>query len=163
MSEPMSRETLTDDEWAEIWQESPRYGYCLVEPRQGYRPPPVAAPNQVAELARDQAVVFPTGALTPETKVAALLEAYPELEPVLIAAAPAFNKLSSPVLRRTIARVTSLRRAAEVAGLPVRELVVRLRAAAGRVTATEGITAATARGERQGVRTEGGGRCRLRD
>ena len=31
----MSRETLTDDEWAEIWQESPRYGYCLVEPRQG--------------------------------------------------------------------------------------------------------------------------------
>jgi len=69
--------------------------------------------------------------ITPETKVAALLEAYPELEPVLIAAAPAFNKLSNPVLRRTIARVTSLRRAAEVAGLPVRELVVRLRAAAG--------------------------------
>jgi len=101
--------------------------------------------------------------ITPETKVAAQPEAYPELEPVLIAAAPAFNKLSNPVLRRTIARVTSLRRAAEVAGLPVRELVVRLRAAAGRVTATEGITAATARRERQGVRTEGGGRCRSRD
>jgi hypothetical protein len=60
---PMSRETLTDDEWAEIWQESPRYGYCLVEPRQGYRPPAVAAPDQLADLARDQAVVFPTGAL----------------------------------------------------------------------------------------------------
>jgi hypothetical protein len=56
--------------------------------------------------------------ITPETKIAALLEAYPELEPVLIATAPAFNKLSNPVLRRTIARVTSLRRAAEVAGLP---------------------------------------------
>ena len=69
--------------------------------------------------------------ITPDTKVAQLLEAYPELEPVLIAAAPAFSKLSNPVLRRTIARVTSLRHAAEVAGLPVRDLVTRLRAAAG--------------------------------
>lgn len=69
--------------------------------------------------------------ITPDTKVAQLLEAYPDLEPVLIAAAPAFSKLSNPVLRRTIARVTSLRRAAEVAGLPVRDLVTRLRAAAG--------------------------------
>ena len=69
--------------------------------------------------------------ITPDTKVAQLLEAYPKLEPVLIAAAPAFSKLSNPVLRRTIARVTSLRRAAEVAGLPVRDLVLRLREAAG--------------------------------
>jgi hypothetical protein len=61
---PMSRETLTDDEWAEIWQESPRYGFCLVEPREGYRPPPVTAPAKAAELPRDQAVIFPTGALT---------------------------------------------------------------------------------------------------
>jgi len=61
---PMSRDTLTDDEWAEIWQESPRYGFCLVEPRNGYRPPPATAPERVAELPRDQAVVFPTGALT---------------------------------------------------------------------------------------------------
>jgi hypothetical protein len=69
--------------------------------------------------------------ITPDTKVAQLLEAYPELEPVLIAAAPAFSKLSNPVLRRTIARVTSLKRAAEVAGMPVRDLVLRLRQAAG--------------------------------
>ena len=61
---PMSRDTLTDDEGAEIWQESPRFGFCLLEPRQGYRPPPTKAPEQVAELSRDQAVVFPTGALT---------------------------------------------------------------------------------------------------
>jgi hypothetical protein len=61
---PMSRDTLTDDEWAEIWQESPRFGFCLVDPREGYRPPPVTAPAKAAELPRDQAVVFPTGALT---------------------------------------------------------------------------------------------------
>jgi hypothetical protein len=69
--------------------------------------------------------------ITPDTKVAELLEAYPDVEPVLIAAAPAFSRLTNPVLRRTIARVTSLKRAAEVAGLPVRDLVTRLRSAAG--------------------------------
>jgi hypothetical protein len=69
--------------------------------------------------------------ITPETKVAQLLEAYPELEQVLIEAAPAFSKLKNPVLRRTIARVTTLERAAAVANVSVRDLVLRLRSAAG--------------------------------
>jgi hypothetical protein len=69
--------------------------------------------------------------ITPQTRVGELLEAYPELEEVLVAAAAPFAKLKNPVLRRTIARVTSLERAAQVAGIPVRELVLRLRAAAG--------------------------------
>ena len=72
--------------------------------------------------------------ITPQTRVGELLEAYPELEPVLIGAAPPFAKLANPVLRRTIARVTSLERAAQVGGIPVRELVLRLRAAAGLAT-----------------------------
>ncbi len=69
--------------------------------------------------------------ITPETKVAQLLDAYPELERVLIDAAPAFAKLRNPVLRRTIARVTTLARAAEIADISVRDLVSRLREAAG--------------------------------
>lgn len=69
--------------------------------------------------------------ITPETRVAELLEAYPDLEEILISAAPAFAKLKNPVLRRTIARVTSLRRAAEIAGMSTRDLVGRLRRAAG--------------------------------
>lgn len=69
--------------------------------------------------------------ITPATRVGELLDAYPELEEVLIAAAPPFAKLANPVLRRTIARVTSLERAAQVGGIPVRELVLRLREAAG--------------------------------
>lgn len=69
--------------------------------------------------------------ITPETRVGALLEAYPELEPVLIEFAPAFNALRNPVLRRTVAQVATLRRAAGVAGVPARELVVALRKAAG--------------------------------
>jgi DUF438 domain-containing protein len=61
---PMARDTLTDDEWAEIWQESPRFGYCLVEPRTGYRPPTARPPTSIADVPRDEAVVFATGALT---------------------------------------------------------------------------------------------------
>lgn len=69
--------------------------------------------------------------ITPDTKVARLLEDYPQLEQVLIEVSPMFSKLRNPVLRRTIARVTSLSRAAEVAGISARDLVVRLREAAG--------------------------------
>ncbi len=72
-----------------------------------------------------------TTPITPKTKVAELLEAYPALEEVLVAMAPPFKKLKNPVLRRTIARVTTLERAASVAGVPLRDLVLRLREAAG--------------------------------
>lgn len=83
--------------------------------------------------------------ITPDTRVAALLAAYPELEEVLIGMAPPFAKLRNPVLRRTIAKVTSLRRAAEVAGLPARELVGRLREAAGLPAAADDAGAESSR------------------
>lgn len=67
----------------------------------------------------------------PETKVGALLEAYPELEEVLIGLAPAFAKLRNPVLRKTVAKVATLEQAARIGGLSVRDLVRRLREAAG--------------------------------
>ncbi len=63
----------------------------------------------------------------PETRVAELLDAHPEAEEILIAVAPQFKALKNPVLRRTVARVATLEQAAKVAGLQVRELVVRLR------------------------------------
>ena len=69
--------------------------------------------------------------ITPDLKVGALLEAWPELEDELIAVAPPFAKLRNPVLRRTVAKVTSLRQAAQVGGVPLAELIGRLRAAAG--------------------------------
>lgn len=61
---PLALDTLTEDEWAEIWRDSPRYGYCLVEPRDGYRPPSAMAPPTPARIHPDEAIVFPTGALT---------------------------------------------------------------------------------------------------
>lgn len=66
-----------------------------------------------------------------QTKVGALLDAYPELEEVLLGLSPAFAKLKNPVLRRTVAKVATLRQAAELAGIDPAELIVRLRQAAG--------------------------------
>lgn len=69
--------------------------------------------------------------ITPELKVYKFLEDYPELEPVLIAMAPEFSKLTNPFLRKTIARVTSLAQAAAVAHIPASSLVNRLRLQVG--------------------------------
>ncbi len=70
--------------------------------------------------------------INPETKVGALLEAYPELEEVLIRMAPAFSRLRNPVLRKTVAKVATLEQAARIGGVSVRSLVRQLRQAVGR-------------------------------
>ncbi|MFV0441672.1 MAG: DUF1858 domain-containing protein [Lachnospirales bacterium] len=69
--------------------------------------------------------------ITPKTKVYELLEAYPQLEATLVKCAPQFKKLSNPILRKTIAKVTTLSQAASVGGLKVEELVNTLRAEVG--------------------------------
>lgn len=69
--------------------------------------------------------------ITPKTKIYDLLEAYPQLEDVLIEQAPQFKKLKNPVLRKTITRVTSLAQAAVVGGLKVEELILKLRGEVG--------------------------------
>lgn len=61
---PMSLQTLTEDEWGEIWQQSPEYGWCLVEPAKGYRPPESAGPGKVARIKGEEALMFPTGSLS---------------------------------------------------------------------------------------------------
>lgn len=65
--------------------------------------------------------------ITPKTKIYDLLEAYPQLEDVLIALAPPFKKLKNPVLRRTITKITTLNQAATIGSLNVEELVNTLR------------------------------------
>ncbi|MBN1359404.1 MAG: DUF438 domain-containing protein [Sedimentisphaerales bacterium] len=60
---PMMLQTLTEDEWGEIWTQSPRYGWCLVEPGDEYRPPQPEHRDDTVELPTDRAVVFPTGQL----------------------------------------------------------------------------------------------------
>ena len=81
--------------------------------------------------------------ITPRTKVYELLQAYPELEDVLIEMAPVFKKLKNPVLRRTIARVTTLQQAAQVGEIPVHSLVNTLRQKVGQDN-LEGLEAGAA-------------------
>lgn len=77
--------------------------------------------------------------ITPRTKVGELLDAYPQLEQVLLGLSPVFAKLKNPVLRKTVARVATLQQAAVVGGMPVEELVNRLRLEAGQddITGTD--------------------------
>jgi hypothetical protein len=69
--------------------------------------------------------------ILPSTKVAALLDTYPQLEDVLIHLAPPFQKLKNPILRKTIARVASLEQVAAVGRISVEDLVNHLRVAVG--------------------------------
>lgn len=69
--------------------------------------------------------------ITLHTKVADLLDAYPQLEAKLFELSPIYAKLKNPVLRHTVAKVTSLQQAAGVAGISPAELIQELRKAAG--------------------------------
>ena len=78
-------------------------------------------------------------AITLQTKVWEFLEDYPELESELLSLSPAFAKLKNPILRRTIAKVTSLQQAASIAGIPAGALVMILRRTTGENVQTNEI------------------------
>lgn len=69
--------------------------------------------------------------ISPKTKVLELIEAYPQLEEVLIRYVPAFEKLRNPVLRKTVARIATLQQAASIGGVKVEELINTLRREVG--------------------------------
>jgi hypothetical protein len=70
-------------------------------------------------------------AITPDSKLGELLARWPVFEEVLIEMSPHFRALRNPVLRRTVARVATLRQVSSVSGVALGTLVARLRAAAG--------------------------------
>ena len=69
--------------------------------------------------------------ISPKTKVLELIEAYPQLEDVLIGFVPAFEKLKNPILRRTVARIATLQQAATVGNVKIEELIKVLRKQVG--------------------------------
>lgn len=69
--------------------------------------------------------------ITPQTRIRELIDAYPELEDKLVEMAPAFGKLKNPVLRNTIARVTSISQAALIGNIDINRMVNQLRQAVG--------------------------------
>lgn len=65
--------------------------------------------------------------ITPDIKVAELLNEYPQLEEKLIEIAPVFVKLKNPILRKTIAKVTTLKQAAIVGKVSIADMINKLR------------------------------------
>ena len=60
---PLCLDKLTDGEWGEIWAASPRYGWCLVEPREGFRPP-APSPADVLRTTDPAAIQLSNGHLS---------------------------------------------------------------------------------------------------
>jgi hypothetical protein len=77
--------------------------------------------------------------ITAETKVHDLLEAYPFLKTWLVGYTPAFEKLTNPVVYRTVGRVATLEAAARMGDVDVEELLdaVREQVAAQSILAEE--------------------------
>ncbi|MRI59026.1 MAG: hypothetical protein C6H99_05925 [Epsilonproteobacteria bacterium] len=69
--------------------------------------------------------------ITLQTKIYDLLKAYPFLEDELIRINPKFKKLKNPVLRRTVARIASIKQAAIVGGMDPIDLLNKIREAVG--------------------------------
>ncbi|WP_306589718.1 DUF438 domain-containing protein [Geothrix sp. 21YS21S-4] len=61
---PMALGMFTEEEWGEIWRDSPRYGWCLVEPGTSFAPPEAHLPEAPIQLPTASAVAFPSGSLT---------------------------------------------------------------------------------------------------
>jgi hypothetical protein len=75
--------------------------------------------------------------ITPSVTVHALLEAYPELEEVLIGIAPPFKKLRNPLLRKSVAKVATIKHISSVGNVPLNELIDKLREAVGQPVSKE--------------------------
>lgn len=69
--------------------------------------------------------------ITPQTMVIDMLENYPELEDKLIEISPIFKKLKNPLLRKTVAKVATLKQAATIGNVQIGDLINQLREAAG--------------------------------
>ena len=69
--------------------------------------------------------------IAPKTRIGELIDAYPQLEQVLIGYVLAIEKLRNPVLRKTVARITTLQQAATIGGVNVEDLINHLRKEVG--------------------------------
>lgn len=75
--------------------------------------------------------------ITPDTTVHELLETYPELEEKLIAMAPPFANLNNPLLRKSVAKIATLRHISSVGDIPLNDLVNTIRMEVGQAASAE--------------------------
>lgn len=69
--------------------------------------------------------------ITSYSKLFDILEAYPGLEAQIVNIAPPFRNLKNPILRRTVGKLATLEKVAQVGGMDVDRLVNTLRRAVG--------------------------------
>ncbi len=69
--------------------------------------------------------------ITLETKIATLLNDYEGMKDILISINPKFKKLNNPILRRTLAKIATVKQAAAIGGMQPLELLNKLREAVG--------------------------------
>jgi hypothetical protein len=69
--------------------------------------------------------------ITSQSKLFDVLEAYPFLETQIVNIAPPFQNLKNPVLRRTVGKIATLEKVAQIGGMDVTKLVNTLRRAVG--------------------------------
>ena len=62
-----------------------------------------------------------------EVKIADLLKTYPELEDFLVELNPRFQKLKNPILKRTLAKLATIKQAALLGNMEPIELLNALR------------------------------------
>jgi hypothetical protein len=75
--------------------------------------------------------------INPSTTVYELLDAYPELEDKLIAMAQPFKKLKNPLLRKSVAKVATLKHISVVGNIPLNELINMIEKEIGKPESTE--------------------------
>lgn len=80
--------------------------------------------------------------ITPRSKILDVLNTYPQLEEEIIRAAPPFENLRNPILRRTVARLATLEQAARIGGINVLEFVNQLRRQVGQPELASGAASA---------------------
>ncbi len=77
--------------------------------------------------------------ITLKTKIYDLISRYPFMEDKLIEINPKFKKLKNPVLKRTVAKIASIKQAAKVGGMDPVELLNLIRAEVGQPPVTLSI------------------------
>ncbi len=70
--------------------------------------------------------------ITEEDTVYEVLSKYPQLKEVLVQFSPKYKRLYNPVLFNTVAKVTKLKKAAEIGNIYIKELLYQLNAAIGK-------------------------------
>ncbi len=65
--------------------------------------------------------------ITPQTKLAEILDRFPEAEKVFVEISPEFAKITNPVLRKTVVKIATMGQVAKIGNMSIEELINILR------------------------------------